>query len=220
VTIVATGENGEQIATLDPEILNTERLPKPLKSILLDIGLYYRLMNNGANPPNTASVTIDFSKPHLIDLSNASGSPTPNESTIGVNGANLIWVSGVYETLLSTLAQTKVRTGWLHSAHIYDALLLVIGLPAVLISSATVASRLEKSPGTSFAIATFVFVFFWSLTIFRLSFSLARWLLPYVEFSNVSQPLHRQVRVAIATLILGILASLVAAAIWAIFHSS
>lgn len=217
VTIMARGEDGEQVITLDPKVLETGLLPKPLRSISLDIGPYYRLINNGSEAPNRASVSLDFSRPPLVDVSNPSGTPTPNDSSIAVNGNDSIWVAGVYQKLLSTLAQGRVRTGWLHSAHVYDVLLFAAGLPASLILAASTASRVQS--GSPYVWAAFVFVALVALMAFRVGFSFVRWLLPYVEFTTLSQPLHRQIRIVLATITLGVLASLVAAALWGAFQT-
>lgn len=214
VTIMARGESGEQVITLDSQVLNTELLPKPLKSISLDIGPYYRLKTN-MDALNRASCSLDFTKPPLMDLKNPSGSPTPNESTIDVFGNDSIWVAGVYEKLTSTLAQGRVRSGWLHSAHVYDFLLFIIGMPAALTLAASTSSRFFPGISLPYVIASFIFVMFAALMAFRLGFSFVRWLLPYIEFSRLNQPLHRQVRILIATITLGVLASLTAAVIWA-----
>ena len=219
VSILARGTTGEQVLIIDPEILNRESLPKPLLFVTFEIGLNHRLLANGAEAPNRVLINFDFSKPGIFDLSNPSGSPTPNNSNIRVIGTDSIWVSGVYEKLLSTTQQGKVA-GWLHSSHIYDALLAVIGLPVVLATAAVLSERLTAALAnrTAYKIAVFLFAFYAALMVFRLSFSFTRWLLPYVEFSTAPQPRYRQMRAVFATVILGILASLGAAAIWAVLH--
>lgn len=47
--------------------------------------------------------------------------------------------------------------------------------------------------------------------------SIARWLVPRFDFSLAIQPFHRQIRLGISTIILGVAGSLAAAAIWAAF---
>jgi hypothetical protein len=216
VTIIARGESGEQIVTLDAQMLSLDVLPKPLKSITLDVGFYYRLRTNGVDAQNRASVTLDFTKPPLVDLRNASGSPTPNESAIAVYGNDSIWVAGVFERIGSTLAQGRVRTGWLHSAYVYDGLFFAVGMPVGLATAAATASAMTVDGRSApYVIAVFLFVLYAALMAFRIGFSFVRWLLPYVEFSRLNEPVHRQIRLVIATLTLGILTSLAAAAIWA-----
>lgn len=211
VTILARGESGEQILTLDQDILKQESLPRPLQLITFDLGHYYKLVFRGADAPNRATVTLDFSKPRPIDLSNASGSPTPNRSMIHVIGSGSIWVSGVYQKLLSTIEQNKTGVGFLHSGYVYDALLFTLGLPFVLTFAAVVSHRASKAiefEPAIYQVAAFLFMLAVALMIFRLAFSFARWLLPYIEFAPQRQPLERRIRAFFAVVSLGILASL------------
>ncbi len=211
VTILATGADGEQILSLDPSLLDEGKLPTPLQSIKFAIGdLYEHLQRMPA--PNRAVITLDFSRPALFDLSNVSNSPTPNGSTIMVGGYESMWVSGVYGKITTTLRQCRVKTGWLHSRYTYDILLFLIGLPACF----SVATLLARNFVIDIAatIGIFLFAALASLLFFRVAFGAVRWLLPYAEFSHPPQPMHRQVRIAGSVLILGVVGSLAAAAIW------
>ncbi len=210
VTIQAWADNGDQIITLDGNVLRQESLPRPLRVIRFELGLYYRIVLKGESP-NRAFVTLDFAKPRPFDLSNPSGSPTPNNSAISVIGNGSIWVSGIYQKLLSTLEQGKTGVRWLHSAYVYDLLLLMLGLPFGLTFAAVVSYRvatiLSLRPAV-YSVALFVFMITAALTTFRLAFSFARWLLPNVEFAPRRQPLERRIRTIFAVLILGVLGSL------------
>jgi hypothetical protein len=219
VSILVRGAQGELMLTNDPASLALEALPRPLSRVELEIGLNVRL-ERGAQLPNRAQVVVDFTRPPAFDFSNASGTPTPNDSVIAVYGADPTWVAGVFERLRSTLQQGVVHTGWLHRAYTYDQLLVLIGWPLSLAAGVLVASRIIPPDGvvpSIFAAAVFLLTAIVGLVAFRLSLSLARWLLPYIEFAETPQPLHRQLRVLAATTILGVLASLAAAAVWALF---
>jgi hypothetical protein len=211
VTILAKGLNGEQIMSLDPAILDESHLPKPLVSIQFDIGNFYQYMRNML-APNRATIRLDFTKPPLFDLSNPSLAPTPNDSIIMVAGNDSMWVSGVYEKMVTTLRHGRVRSAWLHSRYTYDALLLILGLPAALAAGSLIGNLVTGNTLKQFA--TFLFALFLSLSVFRIAFSAIRWLLPMVEFSGLPQPLHRQVRWVISTVILGAIGSLAAALVW------
>ena len=217
VTLMARGSNGEQVLTLDPRVLEPGILPKPLRSIEFEIGLNYRLLTRGTEAPNRARVVLDFSRPPIFEFSNPSGQPTPNASVISVYGSDSIWVSGVYEKLTSTLREGRVRTGWLHSAYIYDALLFLVGFPLAFAGAATLTERIVPIPHDTPVSYRFVFLLFCilaALALFRLAFSFVRWLLPYVELASMPQPIHRRLRVLFATFVLGGLASLGASALW------
>jgi hypothetical protein len=211
ITISARGTNGETLLTIDPVVLTQESLPRPLQFIRLELGLNHKIILNGTEAPNRAAVTLDFSKPRALDLSNAQGAPTPNNSSISVYGTGSIWVSGVYQRLLATVEQGKTRVRLLHSAYVYDLLLLTLGLPFVLTFAAVVSHRvamvLSFGPEV-YTFATFILMLAVALMTFKLAFSFARWLLPYVEFAPQKQPLERRIRAVLAVLILGILGSL------------
>ena len=221
VAIILRGAEGELILSGDVLALASEVLAKPLQSVEFDIGLYYRFAFNQQQPLNRATVVLDFTRPSAFDLSNPSGSPTPNNSSIAVYGAEPIWVSGVFERVRAILQQGVVRTGWLHGPHVYDVLAYVLGFPLALAAVVLAASRLPAPPRIdprAFGVAIFVFAAITGLYGFRLAFSVTRWRLPYVEFASAPEPLHRRLRVPTATVVIGAIASLAAAAIWALFH--
>ena len=216
VMVTARGRTGEQKLALDSAILEEENLPKPLEVVEFNIGTWYQHSNN-MQAPNRARVTLDFTKPPPFELSNPSLAPTPNNSGIEVVGNDSMWVSGVYEKLTSTLQQGRLRIGWLHGQYTYDVLLILIGLPGVA-ATATLFGRWLGARYFEGAIlsqfAGFVLSFWIALYLFRFSFSLVRWLLPLVEFSPPVQPLHRQIRLAVSVVVLGLIGSLAATALW------
>lgn len=211
ITITAHGMNGEKLLTIDPAVLTQESLPRPLQFIRIELGLHHKIILNGAEAPNRAAVALDFSKPRALDLTNAPGTPTPNNSSISVYGTGSIWVSGVYQRLLATVEQGRTRVRLLHSAYVYDVLLLMFGLPFILTFAAVVSHRVAVvfSFGPEvYTVATFILMLAVAIMVFRLAFSFARWLLPYVEFAPQKQPLERRIRAFFAVVTLGILGSL------------
>jgi hypothetical protein len=217
VSILVRGTNGEQIVSDDPALLRDGALPKPIQSVQFDIGGIYQLIQKQL-APNRATVTLDFSRPPLFDLTNASNAPTPNASLIHVIGTDSMWVSGLVDRITTTLRQGRVSTGWIHSRYAYDVALLFLGLPASL-AVATIAARRLGNEFPS-QLAMFLFFFMALVIIFRLAFSGVRWLLPYLEYSAPPQPMHRQVRVLLSIVILGVLSSLTAASIFAVLAPS
>jgi hypothetical protein len=217
VMIFAKGIDGEQVVSLDPSVLDEGRLPKPLASIQFDIGGFYQLARNQL-APNRAVVRLDFTRPPVFDISNVSPLPTPNDSMIQVIGNDSMWVSGVYEKMVTTLRHGRVRSAWVHSRYTYDALLLIVGLPASLAAASLIGGIVSGSPLRQLAV--FLFSLFLSLSVFRLAFGLVRWLLPTVEFSGLPQPIHRQIRFILSTCVLGAIGSLAAALVWFVFTMS
>lgn len=220
VSVLARGRHGDLVLSDDPDVLSSDSLPKPLQRVEFEIGLYYRLANNQA-APNRASLVLDFTRPSAFDFSNPSGDPTPNASRITVYGTEPIWVAGVFERLRAILDEGKVNTGWLHGAHTYDVLVFLLGFPLSLAGGVWLASRVHAPTGVdprAFGIAAFALAAIVALTMFRLAFSVIRWLLPYVEFASLPEPVHRRLRVVGATILVGGLTSLLVAAITALFR--
>jgi hypothetical protein len=220
VSVLARGRHGDLVLSDDPEVLSSDSLPKPLQRVEFEIGLYYRVANNQP-APNRASLVLDFTRPSAFDFSNPSGDPTPNASRITVYGAEPIWVAGVFERLRAILDEGKVNTGWLHGAHTYDVLLFLLGFPLSLTGGVLLASRVHAPTGVdprAFGIAAFALAAIVGFAIFRLAFSVIRWLLPYVEFASLPEPVHRRLRVVGATILVGGLTSLLVAAITTLFR--
>jgi len=216
VIVTARGLNGEQKLALNMAILEEENLPKPLEFVEFNIGNWYQHIKQ-EKAPNSARIVLDFTKPPAFELTNPSLTPTRNNSAIEVIGNDSMWVSGVYEKLTNTLLQGRLYTGWLHTQYTYDILLILVGFPGA-VSLSTIFGRWVGSEYFESDLlpqfAGFIFALFVCLFIFRLSFSFVRWLLPLVEFSPPAQPVHRQIRIAISTIIFGIIGSIAAAALW------
>jgi hypothetical protein len=112
----------------------------------------------------------------------------------------------VYQRLLATVAQGKTRVGLLHSDYVYDFLLFTMALPFILTSAAVVSHRMAvmfSFRPSVYSLATFIFMLVVALMVFRLAFSFARWLVPYVEFAPQKQPLERRIRAFFAVITLG-----------------
>lgn len=220
VCVLVRGAQGEVTVTDDPNTLTADTLPQPLNSVDFEIGLNYRI-TTGNQASNRALVRFDFTRPPAFDLSNPSGSPTPNNSSLGAFGADTLWVAGIYERVNALLSQTKVGSSWLHRAHTYDVLVLLLGLPlafsvAVLAASRTPAPPAVEAPVFRAAIAVFSAVL--TLVLFRLAFSAIRWLLPYVEYAPSPEPLHRRVRVLLAGVILAVVTGTLGSALWTLLQ--
>ncbi|AEB08782.1 hypothetical protein Desac_0911 [Desulfobacca acetoxidans DSM 11109] len=211
VTIVAKGLYGEQIMSIDPAILDEGRLPKPLASVEFNIGNFYSWKRNMV-APNRATVRLDFTKPPIFDFPNPSILQTQNDSIIQVAGNDSIWVSGIYDKMKATLRHGRVKSSWLHSRYTYDILLIIIGLPAALAAASLIGELINGIVLKK--LAGFIFTFLFSLSVFRIAFNTVRWLLPVIEFSGLPQPLHRQLRLGLSTIVLGVISSLGAALIW------
>jgi hypothetical protein len=220
VNVLVRGAQGEVSATDDPSALTLDALPQPLTLIEFEIGVNYRFAT-GKVATNRAMVRFDFTRPPALDLSNPSGQPTANISTIGAFGADTFWVAGIFERTNALLANTAVHTSWLHRSHTYDALLFVLGLPLAFAVAVLAASGVSIPRGVDaqvFRAAVAVFATVLTLVLFRLAFSLTRWLLPYIEFAPSPEPLHRRIRLLIAGIILAVVTGALGSAAYALLR--
>jgi hypothetical protein len=219
VAITVIGANGERFHALDDERrLDQTELPQPLRSVTFDTGALYR--RAGKTPPNSVIVHFDFSKPPLLDLSNPSGQPTPNQSFLNASGSDAHWVAGTYSGLVELLDQRRTEWGWLHGPGTYDALLFTVGIPVALSAGALVdwavssnATHLPVALRTAFLI----YALFAGLFLFRLAFGVVRWLFPYVEMQTEPRSRSKRWRTALLTILFGALGSLLAAAFLHVF---
>jgi hypothetical protein len=218
VTLMLRGAQGEVTATDDPAAIEPDLLSFPLQSVDFEIGFNYRAAT-GNQAFNRATVRFDFTRPPAIDLSTSTSEPTPNTSTVSVFGSDTLWVAGVFERVNAVIQQSAVNSFWLHRAHAYDVALLVLGLPLAFVLGLSAAGRTPAMPGvntivTQIAVALLVGVL--SLLGFRVAFGLTRWLLPYIEYVPSPAPLHRRVRLFLATAILAIVTSVLGSGIYAL----
>ena len=220
VNLLVKGAQGELSATDDPSGLTMDALPQSLTFIEFEIGVNYRFAT-GRFANNRAVVRFDFTKPQAFDMSNPSGEPTPNTSSIGAFGADTFWVAGIFERVNALLANTSVRTSWLHRSHTYDILLLVLGLPLAFAVAVLAASYSRVPLGVDpsvFRAAVAILSTVLTLVLFRLAFALTRWLLPYIEFAPSPEPIHRRLRLLIAAIILAVVTGALGSAVYALLQ--
>lgn len=207
-TLIIRGAQGEVTATDDPASIEADLLPFPLQSIEFEIGFNYKTTLSGSQAFNRANVRFDFTRPPAFDISTPTSIPTPNISNISVFGSDTFWVSGLFERINAVIQQSALNTFKLHSAHAYDFLLIILGLPISFKLGLLVASTAPVIIPEANIIVTQIAVFFISfilfLLIFRIFFGFTRWLLPYVEYISTPLPIHRQIRAVIATVIVAI----------------
>lgn len=218
VTLMLRGAQGEVTTTDDPAVIEPDLLPFPLQSVDYEIGFNYR-MTTGNQAFNRATVRFDFTRPPAIDISTSTSQPTPNTSTVSVFGSDTLWVAGVFERVNAIIEQSAVNSFWLHRAYAYDVALLVLGLPLALVVGLSAAGRSPEMPGVNPIVTQIAIAFLagmLSLLAFRIAFGLTRWLLPYIEYVPSPVPLHRRVRLFLATAIFAIVTSVLGSGIYAL----
>ncbi|MEB2346055.1 MAG: hypothetical protein OZ948_15105 [Deltaproteobacteria bacterium] len=190
VTFAVNGGRGEQAMYFSADALDLETLPEPIESIHFDTSVMHKMAVQ-RDPLDRAAIFFDFRRPPLIDLSNVSGTPPPNNSSYFVIGANSTWVSAVHEAILKIISrrQSPLRS-MIYRRHAYDALLVVLGLPMSLWASARLGALFDSFAQHAQPLPGLMRVYFFLLALltFRLLFSVARWLYPYIELEGSRIP--------------------------------
>jgi hypothetical protein len=213
VTVVVTGAKGEQVITHDVSGLDEANLPSMVTAIALDSSWLMRIALQGREPADRCQILFDFSRPPLIDFSNASGEPTPNASNYRVVAAKATWGVAVYDALQSEFADRTLARAWLHGRYTYDVVLLIAGFPLALWSAWKLWSAIKAhiAPmGAGLATLVVIYLFLLGLNMFRALFGVGRWLWPCIEFRRERQGGAALFwRYVLGAVTLGILASLV-----------
>lgn len=192
-----------------PDILGAE-LPDGLLKIEFDSAFLYRARFNNTVPNNAFNVTLDLSRPHVLDLTNP---PEQNMSSATVTGLDPTWANAVYQELVGFFRPRRSRRGWLHFSKSYDALVIPIGFPLsfdVVYHLDRLIRRHTILP-EALSVAIDVYIVLVSLLLFRVVFNYARWTFPKIEVDAPRQHVAVAHRVAISTLALIVLGVLVKA---------
>jgi hypothetical protein len=153
-------------------------------------------------------VFLDFSKPPLIDLTNQPSSPTPNNSNFFISAETEGWSTSLRARLNEFVAQRRTVLSWIHRKGAYDALLLVVGLPAALWGSYRFGGFIPAVGQVAPAIEAMLYVYLFLLLIsaFRALFSYSRWAFPRIEFDDESSAVIKH-RAVLFVILLGVVGS-------------
>lgn len=206
VTVGVWGNNGDYLAFRSVDEILAKDLPDKINMVQIDNNSYFKY-SHGRDPLHYFSIVFDCENRTPFDLSMRPSSKTPNLSELKVMGVNPAWVEGSYATLYECLEPRKHKVSWLfHLGSIYDILLWLLFAPVFC----SLMSKLDygfqtvlKNYSQSFSFILYLLIFLVSLVIFRLTFGIVRWLLPYIEFKNHSTESSLLIRKTIVT-VLGI----------------
>ena len=170
----------------------------------------------GHDPQNRFQLNLDFSKPPLIDTINPVSAPTPNVSSLSIEGDRDAWLAVIQEAVVGVIENRRNRRTWLHRALIYDYGLFFLGAPAALYACWRVSGPIERFLGsihTFLSAAAYLYIFALVVAIYRIFFGYTKWAFPSVELdeSRDSAKLHRRFWYPIAIALVGNL-------IWDIFR--
>lgn len=204
---VQTG-SGEWVGgtTMDP--LTDEQLPSRIVKMEFDSSFLYRSQFHLA-PNNAFTVTLDFSRPSVLDMGNV---PVANVSVAVISGLDATWANGLHDELVTFFRERPTRRGWLHFSQSYTLLVIVAGFPLSFDAVYHLAPLMRKAAlPDPLAVALYVYVVLLVLFLFRITFNYARWAFPKVELNAPRQHVAVVHRVAISAVALMIVSALVQA---------
>ncbi|MGO9543206.1 MAG: hypothetical protein ACLPPF_00195 [Rhodomicrobium sp.] len=209
VTVVTIkGFNNEDVTANAENIFEYENLPNRIKSVFYSTKTGPQVFIK-FDPQDSLQVFLDFSAPPLLNFHQLPTLATPNGSTVTITATNEQWFSASKQRLTEFFEERRTGYDWLHAPAIYDLLLSIIGLPIAVWASIRIGlsfqyiDKLSPIPRGLF----YAYIFYFSLVLFRIIFSYARWAFPKIEMSsnmNSSQLLHRT---ALGAIVLGIVGS-------------
>lgn len=208
-TVRVTAENGEVVTGHGEGFFDSQLMPEAIASITLDTGFSPTAILK-YTPTDRATIFLDFSKPPLLDLSGQPSAPTPNNSNFFISAETEAWFTSLRSRLSEFLAQRPTSLGWIHKKGMYDALLLLVGLPMALWGSFRLGGSVMGSRPSPSGISTifYVYLFFLLISCFRALFSYSRWAFPRVEIEDENSVVGRH-RAILSAIVLGILGSAV-----------
>jgi len=201
VTIHIYGSKGEYIMTENVDTFDSPDLPDSVSKIEFENSSRFRVSLE-KELGNQFKITFDFTKPKIFDFNVSPSLATPVNSAINIIGENEIWVSGVYQKVISPLEERKNKHGWLHGNNIYDIFVWILFMPVIFRSMYVIQQALPQGFANMSGVlkgAIYVYAFFLFLNVFRIIFSYARWVFPYLELNSplIKTKKHRYILGAI-----------------------
>jgi hypothetical protein len=216
--ITVTSLDGKELWGGVSDIFDSPNFPDQIKSIYVNSEIPLKTIHN-YSPRNSFEIFIDFSKPELFNLSLMPSQETPNASNIIVHGLDATWVHGLFNEFCNFIKEHPGKLKCLHKHSIYDLLVWGFGLPLSFWVSYKLSNIINAIFG-KFSIfvqnAAYVYVFFVSLTLFRLLFHYARWVWPLIEYRSSKNKAQKH-RIILGTITLGLVSKFIYDILKAIF---
>jgi hypothetical protein len=209
------GTDGEWTAANTADPIREDSLPLSIASIQYDSSFLFRGQFN-TYPQNNFLVTLDFTRTGILDLTNLSAAPGPNQSDAVVSGVNITWVNAVTQELRAFFEQRSAARGWLYSPYAYDLLVLTIGFPVsfnLVYHFDKILRPVLKLPDALF-VALYVYLVLVVLLGFRLIFNYAKWVLPKIEGPSRRHGAPRLHKTILAAVALTLMARLITSFLW------
>lgn len=196
-SVTVSMKNSELLTGNNRQIFDTVAFWGDVKSIFFSTQSVPQAVLN-AIPQDRISLFLDFTQPPALDFSRLPTLATPNESNFEIHAVDEAWFVLSKTRIAEFFHQRRSGYDWIHRTGIYDILLLVLGLPLAVWGTVKIGSIVPAIDGlhTFPRGLIYVYIFFVSLTIFRVLFSYARWVFPKIEVESegrVSPFRHRAV---------------------------
>ena len=186
IKVTVQGMDDERIYGTIPAVFDSPRFPDKVKSLYINSALELKNSYNWT-PRNHFELLLDFTKPEFINLPLSPSVSTPNASNILVTGLNSTWVNGVYHAVTGFVKIRKTHRQFFHRHSVYDLLLLCGGFPFAFGISYKLSGWINNMFGQISGIlqsVAYVYVFYFSLILFRILFDYTRWVFPIVEYKE------------------------------------
>jgi hypothetical protein len=182
LTVTVQGASGEWRMINSVGAISEDTFPAVVTNVRYDCGQLYRARFN-LFPQNQLSITIDFTRTQLGDLSNLALGAGLGTSIVNVMGVNSTWTNAADHELRTFFTERANRRGWLHSRFAYDLALFFVGFPICLDAIYNLDKRLSalvKFPPAVF-VALYVYLVLVGLLGFRILFNYVKWVFPKIE---------------------------------------
>lgn len=220
LVVIVNSTSGEWTASSSEESLSDASLPDSISSVVLDSAFLFRGQLK-VEPQNSFKVVVDFSRTHILDLTNLWFAGGADGSSVAISGTNDVWVKAVHDDLQHFFRERSTLRGWLYSRYTYDALLWLLGIPMALAGVYRVDKwvKLDLNLPASLHVLLYVVLFMLFLLIFRFVFNYAKWAFPKIETPNMRgwPAMHRSLLLIIWTSILSLVIESIARILGSVF---
>jgi hypothetical protein len=209
------GASGEWTAANSLDAIREDSLPAVLTNVTFECGQLYRARFN-LFPQNQFSVAVDFTRTHLVDLSNLALNTGVGPSVVYLSGMNSTWINAVDHEVRAFFAERTTSRNWLHSRFAYDIALLLVGIPISLDLIYNVDKRLAPLVNLPQAVfvALYVYLVLVGLLGFRILFNYAKWVFPKIEGPPQRRGAARIHKTILGAIFLALVARTVTTALW------
>ncbi|MCA8932582.1 MAG: hypothetical protein KDA49_08955 [Rhodospirillaceae bacterium] len=206
VSVFIYGDDGSCIIGEDSNIFSFVNLPSKISRIYMTNTLAYRTQID-RDPLNRFELTLDFSRPPIVDTNQIASAPTINNSTINSIGDEE-YVNVVVAHVVDLERNRQNNRKSFHSGFSYEVGLLVFGFPFTLSACWTASDTIDRIVSITHSflgVIFYVYLVIFCLNLYRVIVGYMRWLFPLVELRQNRSfgTMHKAFWAAIVTTLAG-----------------